>query len=524
MTRPGSAKIQSKLDSILLDTELSPRRFHGILKSNQALLAGGSVLYALLANNDDNTPRPKDFDIYVSVNNAKKLLSEIKPYIHNVYTHTAPSYDESFMRNNGIVARCHGGMKMKPGHKSLYVDIMIVDKDVHDVVKNFDLTCCQVWWDGDKYDGTHIEITLNKEAFLRKSYVETFIRTFNYFTMNRLNKYTKRGFTIIYEEYEKCNSNEFDYRTKRTISSLEEWAIKKTLELVKCDAITIICEIYESGKNPFNLNDFINYMTINQQRYKFFEVVNAHLENFLKDTESFKSRSANVTDLHVYIKKNILDVEKFKLNDNNTIHSTIKYRGQAMGYEAEQLAQVTGPHKPYFDIMGFKDINDNNDMIQFLNDNRINESDMFIFTFKNDSICISPTYLESFIQEIENNWYFECNTDNLDKNNNKYYLNKPYIRLPLSKDKDKKILVPLQQLMSIYDTSSRSFVLEMNKKELKRLAIGKYVLPNRSPYYFWGDHCQDGAEYTICNLLLNTINTINTNGGGKKKRTKNNPK
>ena len=74
---------------------------------------------------------------------------------------------------------------------------MIVNntKKILDVLSNFDLTCCQLWYNGRSFGGTHIKDSLKKKTFLNEDYIKALINN-NLFIINRLDKYTRRGFTI----------------------------------------------------------------------------------------------------------------------------------------------------------------------------------------------------------------------------------------------------------------------------------------------------------------------------------------
>jgi len=65
------------------------------------------------------------------------------------------------------------------------------------VVNNFDLTCCQVWYDGESVYASHPDHVRNKTAFLQPEYIDTFLGG-NRFLARRLRKYITRGFTITY--------------------------------------------------------------------------------------------------------------------------------------------------------------------------------------------------------------------------------------------------------------------------------------------------------------------------------------
>jgi hypothetical protein len=64
-----------------------------------------------------------------------------------------------------------------------------------DVIKAFDLTFCQVWYDGDKVYADYPEDVKNKIGSLEDSYTIPLLNM-NKFLVERYEKYTNRGFTI----------------------------------------------------------------------------------------------------------------------------------------------------------------------------------------------------------------------------------------------------------------------------------------------------------------------------------------
>ena len=80
------------------------------------------------------------------------------------------------------------------------IDIMAVrnSKSPVDVVQNFDLTFCQVWYDGKDVWATHPEHIVEHVGYLQGDYVKLFLGK-NQFLENRLKKYISRGFEIRFD-------------------------------------------------------------------------------------------------------------------------------------------------------------------------------------------------------------------------------------------------------------------------------------------------------------------------------------
>ena len=55
-----------------------------------------------------------------------------------------------------------------------YIDLMIIPDDLllTSVVQNFDLTFCEIWFDGEKVYATDIDGILNKSGTIRQEYKE----------------------------------------------------------------------------------------------------------------------------------------------------------------------------------------------------------------------------------------------------------------------------------------------------------------------------------------------------------------
>ena len=209
-------------------------KFAEVLQECNALHAGGS-LASIMTVNRKNGIRPllqmfvnggKDLDVYVSTRNNEhvKLLQKFVDMGFFVnYVTAAPAYDESFMRQNHIVCRIR--MMCTPHAESnaeLHVDIMIVhEKMPLDVVQNFDLTCCEIWFDGRKTACTDMQVFKSRVATMRPIYVEKFV-TGNAFLRKRVHKYEQRGWTI------KIMTPEESYvLTSRYVHSYEQDAMRK---------------------------------------------------------------------------------------------------------------------------------------------------------------------------------------------------------------------------------------------------------------------------------------------------------
>ena len=191
-----------------------------LLQETGAVIAGGSILRAVSPwnveklpgrNTSSFAPEVNDLDIYAPVRSTPRLIdglftNEETPIISDrdaadVKVLPASNYCESFLRKNGI-RRVHT-FKVLPaiGVGAIKeIDVMSVRhrRSVQQVVTNFDLTICQIWYNGVKVYATHPQHIREKKGTLQSDYVISLMRG-NKFIRNRLQKYMKRGFSISVE-------------------------------------------------------------------------------------------------------------------------------------------------------------------------------------------------------------------------------------------------------------------------------------------------------------------------------------
>lgn len=191
--------------------------FFRLLRDTGSLIAGGQILSA--CQPFDQTEEPdsvRDTDIYVPVKNIPTFLNtfikgENPIYRPNTFkSYGATLYCKSFLRKNGIRTVFKFSYKKEeehlvyPGHmvrKTISeVDIMAVrnKRTPLAVVNNFDLTFCQVWFDGSDVYASHPEHIKSKFGFIRYEYCKTLISG-NVFLKNRIRKYISRGFKILFD-------------------------------------------------------------------------------------------------------------------------------------------------------------------------------------------------------------------------------------------------------------------------------------------------------------------------------------
>ena len=173
-----------------------------------ALLAGGSIVRSTLPDKRGIS----DLDIYVPIDKIKSFIDELfnpedgilRPIYDKLnwrsqstkFKHIRPSfYCNSFLRKNGIKKVYRAGIHT--AYNQTTIDIMSVRKrrTPLQVVNNFDLTFCQVWFDGVDIFASHPEDLRTRKGTLQGEYVNLMLNG-NKFLKKRMIKYINRGFEI----------------------------------------------------------------------------------------------------------------------------------------------------------------------------------------------------------------------------------------------------------------------------------------------------------------------------------------
>ena len=147
------------------------------LKDSGAVIAGGSIL-SMIINKDYIFVN--DFDVYVNLKNSQIIYEAIiKLGYKLISSHLSPAYDKSFFKKNNILSRfSFFNLKgLKP------IDLMIIDDNVtvNSVVSNFDLSFCEIWFDGENVYSNDPESLKTKTGYLKKDYAEYVFTYFNKF-------------------------------------------------------------------------------------------------------------------------------------------------------------------------------------------------------------------------------------------------------------------------------------------------------------------------------------------------------
>jgi hypothetical protein len=157
-----------------------------LLQETGALIAGGGVLASISPTHHYS----RDLDIYIHCRKLPTLLTAVREKYYETSIFKASEYCQSFLRKNGIrFVQSFGG----PNE----LDIMSVrhKRSPLQVVQNFDLTICQIWYDGRDVYATHPEDIQNMTTTLQGDYVRVLLQG-NRFLRKRMQKYNARGYEI----------------------------------------------------------------------------------------------------------------------------------------------------------------------------------------------------------------------------------------------------------------------------------------------------------------------------------------
>lgn len=163
------------------------------LKDHNAVISGGFILKAIGAFVDEKSV---DMDIYVPTEKAEKFREiMIKLFdASSTIKHVVSNTPGSFFKKNGILSVTKYS-KNVPQYAEMDIIEVNSDRTPIDVVKNFDLTFCENWYDGENIFMTYPEHVKTKSGFLENHYLNILFSA-NPVLINRMKKYINRGFKI----------------------------------------------------------------------------------------------------------------------------------------------------------------------------------------------------------------------------------------------------------------------------------------------------------------------------------------
>lgn len=167
------------------------------LKKYNAVIAGGFVLscFSDFVSND--------IDIYIKTKDMIKFAHNLPAYISPNSLDIISNYD-SIGKKYVQRMLCYKYDEDNIPNYNIKIDIVIVDDkyEISQVIDNFDLTFCKIWFDGDKIYASHPNDITNKKGTFNKLYLNKYYNAIknNVTQIDLLHlrnkKYTDRGFKI----------------------------------------------------------------------------------------------------------------------------------------------------------------------------------------------------------------------------------------------------------------------------------------------------------------------------------------
>jgi len=170
-------------------------RFKDIFVKSEGIISGSSVLSSIkkFPNVDYNKYMKynnMDIDLYINAKNIKPMFDFLVAECNTFcYKGSDNTYDKSFLKLNGI------NLVFEFDFIRFKIDLMQVrnSRDVRDVVRNFDLSCCMNYFDSKDIYSLNPESINQGVMTLNKSYYPKLFGG-NSFTRERIGKYVSRGY------------------------------------------------------------------------------------------------------------------------------------------------------------------------------------------------------------------------------------------------------------------------------------------------------------------------------------------
>ncbi len=178
---------------------------NNVLKRNGAIVSGGFILKSIGKFTD---VKSVDIDIYVPTAHIDTFKAEVATLISPaVVSKELVTGDASlFFKKNGILS-----ITKYVQDSPIYAEMDVVevkdDRTPIDVVKNFDLTFCENWYDGEQVYMTYPDHVEGKYGYVENNYL-MILTNKHPVLLGRIKKYAKRGFKIrIYNPVSATNEN-----------------------------------------------------------------------------------------------------------------------------------------------------------------------------------------------------------------------------------------------------------------------------------------------------------------------------
>lgn len=202
----NSAGISAAANAIYAETQKRKnkllRYIKYLLQTHKAKISGGFLLKAM--GKFEGGDPSYDMDVYVPHASVEPFRTEMgKLFLGRVPTPAdysqinASGVPTSFFTKNGIVSvrKHHRGVKEAGTYEEM--DIVEANDTTSpiNIIKNFDLTFCENWYDGKNVWLTHADHVEKKHGFLENHYLELLYINKPQ-TIGRIKKYAGRGFRV----------------------------------------------------------------------------------------------------------------------------------------------------------------------------------------------------------------------------------------------------------------------------------------------------------------------------------------
>ena len=371
--------IKNKIIEYLEIDEEQYENFIKLLKKYNAIIAGGFVLSCVSGF------APNDIDIYITAKNMKNFACSLPSFLTPHGLDFISKYD-SIGKKYVQRMLCYKYDEDNNPNYDIKVDIVIIDDNytVEQVIDNFDLSFCKIWFDGDNVIAKHPKDIINRKGSLNKKYLKQYYKAIKLNLQRsdliymRYTKYTQRGFTItVGKEPAKDTQEEAD--TPLLLSNRqtsENYIVKLLLQNFTNNNLIkyFISDIKFLSKymskyismyyytEEFNQRDYIQKITL----FKFYFICLFNEFTFKEYVSNFNKLFFNTTIQYAY-KTALYTLEDYLLSFYN-ITTTYNYTdsGSISFANADDDSRVTNPHPLK--------------IIEFIQENKLNKYEYYKFT------------------------------------------------------------------------------------------------------------------------------------------------
>lgn len=525
-----------------------------------------------------------DIDIYINSRNFDAFLKDLIQHTYEpkktfeilienykINHILSKEYDASFFYKNNIKFKItlkmygNGSSRKFKLPDTEEVDIIVVhdDRKLTDVVTNFDLTFCQIWFDGKNIHSTHPKHIMNMSGVLRDDYVKSFIDDKNKFIVDRIKKYKERGFKISISTGDPIMIEDLDLNSiqeSKEVISDTKMSNKTEKKMEKWFVTTLVNTFMNKISDPWDKNfnemiekylryksdSFHNKNTIFYYEMKNYRVPNDCIKEFLVlymfansfNTYTFLELDLNLklfygidkdneiflyfTHVLIYILKNepiyILKNKEKSKPYLNIANKYLKHLEKAKTSSSPPLSKILKHIKNSYNLkptIKIKGITFNIDLfpsgynpiemeeapiLEHISTDKSNISIIDMIDNKKQTVTnINMEYLEFIINNLNDHWFYECESDKM----NSIKINVPYIKIPSASG---NIFINYEEVIDMYLKAVKGYQTFIVKKDktIAYSASHKNVHTHENNAdYVGANHCQDGSTLQVYYIFYN---------------------